>query len=504
MRTGNGWHLLFAAPAVEVEHSRLRPGVDIRSATELFVAPGSRHWSGTIYRIENPELPLAVWPFPAPAPRPSPPAPTGKVPSASTSRQAAYGTARLQGELARVYGATRGIDGNHSVYVAARRIACWEDACGLDLNQVAELLRTAGLAIRLEAGEIDRAIARGFGKGRQQPQSIPDRTGREAPPRGPREVTRSARDAIAAQIWPGRSGPARQNVVLAVLEIGVTAGTAEIDAGVRDVAERARLGRSTGARHLHWALRTGWLVEIDTWTVRPGVRLPDGSVTAGAVRVLDPTHARRFALGPKALAAGRAFVGHTTSRHYPRPPGCGDVFRHSFGGRLGLGPHKGRYHRLLAERPVTVPELAAVFAVSAGQVRRHLRALQHEGLAGRVAGELWTAGARDPEEVAAELGVVGATARQRLRHRRDTNDFAAWLAARAREAKAARDRQVRRLGPCQRSRPTVPRRRRSTLLCPRRVGAARPLRVEPAHEDLAEAAAQEARELRAWERAFAA
>jgi hypothetical protein len=282
---------------------------------------------------------------------------------------------------------------------------------------------------------------------------------------------------------------------------------------VRAVAEQAKVGKSTAATHLDGAVREGWLALVDVGTVqRRDAGRPD------VVRVVDVSHARRFTLGPKALEAAGALLGHTKTMPCPAPPAVGDVFRRSFGGQRGLGAHQGRLYGLLRARSCTALELAAAFQVTVGQMRRHLRGLQREGLC--VGGELWTAGACDPEAVATELGLAGATARQQVQHRCDSRGWTAWLAERARYGERQRAERHPRLRVCQgrvrRGRPAhgEPRRRvgadirlsRQLHGAPQRpLGPAdtpqRPLgrELEPCAADLASAAELEAVEARVWE-----
>ncbi len=64
VKTGNGKHLYFKHPAVEVTNSagRVAVGVDVKAGRGYVVAPGSIHASGTRYEIENPQQALAEVP----------------------------------------------------------------------------------------------------------------------------------------------------------------------------------------------------------------------------------------------------------------------------------------------------------------------------------------------------------------------------------------------------------------------------------------------------------
>lgn len=64
VRTGNGRHLLFRHPGLNVKNSvgRVTPHVDVRAERAYIVAPPSIHYTGKQYRFENPNAELAEIP----------------------------------------------------------------------------------------------------------------------------------------------------------------------------------------------------------------------------------------------------------------------------------------------------------------------------------------------------------------------------------------------------------------------------------------------------------
>jgi hypothetical protein len=95
----------------------------------------------------------------------------------------------------------------------------------------------------------------------------------------------------------------------------------------------------------------------------------------------------------------------------------------------GLGFAKGRVYSELTV-PMTTQQLAQTFGYkNARNVRMHLRVLTRAGLVRRLADGRYERGNADLDAVAARLGVLGASDRQRERHRMEQANWWRWSRA---------------------------------------------------------------------------
>lgn len=94
----------------------------------------------------------------------------------------------------------------------------------------------------------------------------------------------------------------------------------------------------------------------------------------------------------------------------------------------GLGSTYETYHEL-SLGPSTVKVIAEASHRDQRTIRRHLRKLEHHGLAQRVSGNQWAALYRDPNEVAEDLGTSGMGEKQAAQHAIESQQFGLQLKA---------------------------------------------------------------------------
>lgn len=167
-----GLHLYFtgpSAPALRNTAGRLGWKVDTRAHGGYVVGAGSTV-DGRTYQLaeDYPARPLPSWlvqllrsdPPPAAAPVTTHP-----------DRAAAYLTAALHGEIARVLTAAPGTR-NHTLYVAAVALGQLVAGGAVDRALVVELLTHAGQSAGLRSTEVDRTVASGLRAGANRPRTV--------------------------------------------------------------------------------------------------------------------------------------------------------------------------------------------------------------------------------------------------------------------------------------------------------------------------------------------
>lgn len=180
--TGRGHHVLFAYPTDSLttkNRAGFLPGLDIRGDGGLFVAPPSRHYSGSNYAwIKAPgEIPLA----PCPAwlvELLKDKKPVGQVipfqPKTSQGQGKSYGATALVEECEKVRTApngTRNSTLNKAAYALGQLVAGGE----LGQYEAESELERAAAACGLNRAEIKTTIASGMGDGIKNPRSAPPR-----------------------------------------------------------------------------------------------------------------------------------------------------------------------------------------------------------------------------------------------------------------------------------------------------------------------------------------
>jgi DNA-binding MarR family transcriptional regulator len=206
-------------------------------------------------------------------------------------------------------------------------------------------------------------------------------------------MARSLREEADTMQWRGTAGGTDRAVYDALLEIGEQLGKLlDVGASVRQVGERAGVGRETASKSLKRLRARGLITQSFAghgkvparWNLMPRLRsIPDNQPHTGA-GVVGPDCPGGFAL---------------------------DSWRWR-----GLGKSKAKIWRLLGSEPVTTSDLAGTLGVTPRTVQQHLARLRDVGLATRVA-DGWVKGPDAPEQVGEWLSTAGAGVRQRERHR---------------------------------------------------------------------------------------
>jgi predicted transcriptional regulator len=193
--------------------------------------------------------------------------------------------------------------------------------------------------------------------------------------------------------WRGTAGASDHAVYDALLQLAGQLGKLlGVGASVRQVAERAGLGREAISRSLRRLQRRGLIAQASAghgrvsacWNLMPKLR----SISD------NQSHTPYLVVGPECPVDFAA-----------------DCWRWR-----GLGKSKARVWSLLGPEPVTAANLAEFLNVKARTVQQHLAGLEIFGLATRGA-DGWVRGPTTPEQVSALLPTAGAGARQVERHR---------------------------------------------------------------------------------------
>jgi len=205
-------------------------------------------------------------------------------------------------------------------------------------------------------------------------------------------MARTLREGADAMQWQSMAGATDRAVYDALLEIGEKLGKLlDVGASVRQVGERAGVGRETASKSLKRLQARGLISQSFAghgkvparWNLMPRLRsIPDNQPHRGVV--MGPDCPGGFAL---------------------------DSWRWR-----GLGKSKAKIWRLLGSEPVTTSDLAEALGVTPRTVQQHLARLRDVGLATRVA-DGWVKGPDAPEQVGERLSTAGAGVRQAERHR---------------------------------------------------------------------------------------
>jgi len=176
---GGGLHLLYAHPGGLRNrvgglpgYPECLPNVDLRADGGAIVAPPSSHVSGAPYRWLDPSVPLA----PAPSWLREPPRPTVVIPAESRGpgHDTGYGLSALRREIGQLLGVEGG-DRNHRLNRAAFSLGMLVAGGELSEALVQAELSAAGVAIGLDAYEVERTIASGLREGLRRPRVAPHR-----------------------------------------------------------------------------------------------------------------------------------------------------------------------------------------------------------------------------------------------------------------------------------------------------------------------------------------
>jgi len=206
-------------------------------------------------------------------------------------------------------------------------------------------------------------------------------------------MARSLREEADTMQWRGTAGGTDRAVYDALLEIGEQLGKLlDVGASVRQVGERAGVGRETASKSLKRLQARGLISQSFVghgkvparWNLMPRLRsIPD-----------NQPHTAAGVVGPD----------------------CPGGFAEDCWRRSGMGKSKFMVWRLLGTEPVRTRDVADSRGVKVRTVQQHLARLKDVGLATRIA-DGWIKGPDTPEQVGALLSAAGAGVRQRERHR---------------------------------------------------------------------------------------
>jgi DNA-binding Lrp family transcriptional regulator len=227
--------------------------------------------------------------------------------------------------------------------------------------------------------------------------------------------------ATDSALWRGTGGATDQKVIGVLVNIVRRSGKAEFGASVREVAEGARVKAATVSRALRRLEACGWLEKVGTargpraaiWRLRVPALTADRRVT---ILPAGKEGDGLYQPDPFSVGGDRASLSRLIT---PFPH---DAFRCG----KGLGPVKGRIYALLA-KPLTARQIATFLRYRhVRNVRIHLEGLRKWRLVNRSLGGLYERSDRDLDEVADELGVAGASERQRLHHQAERSRHRSW------------------------------------------------------------------------------
>jgi len=204
-----------------------------------------------------------------------------------------------------------------------------------------------------------------------------------------------------ARPWPGRTGSSDRAVYLALLEKAQRASAMDVDCSERELEQLALLGSRN--------------------TVRAALKRLDDQ------RLISPVRAGTERWG----ATWRIEDVSDPHLSHPEIEVCGagleaahDLWRNGAG--LGKSPQRV-YERLLVE-PAIAEDMAASVGLSKRTMDRALERLKVFGLAEK-SGRVWRPLAADKDALARDIGVLGKSAAQAARHRREREAHNRLLAA---------------------------------------------------------------------------
>jgi hypothetical protein len=237
-------------------------------------------------------------------------------------------------------------------------------------------------------------------------------------------VVDTVRAAMGAAVWIGTPKATDRRVLIAVTQIAERCRREDFGASIREVALLALLNKTTVWRSLDRLSNAGWLEKISgaqdqrsaIWRLRVPKEVADRGATiqrAGSRRV------RLLQVDPSSQRGGRADLSRSVI------PSSHDAFRWG----KGLGAIKGQIYELL-KMPLTAAEIAELLGYKTPRSARvHLQKLIGHGLARRGADGRYERGDAALDTVADRLGVLGETAAQRERYRRETATWQTWWRA---------------------------------------------------------------------------
>jgi DNA-binding MarR family transcriptional regulator len=206
-------------------------------------------------------------------------------------------------------------------------------------------------------------------------------------------MAHTLREEADVMSWKGTAGASDHAVYDALLEIGEQLSKLlDVGASVRQVAERAGLGREAASKSLKRLRARGLITQTFSghgkdparWNLMPSLRsVPD-----------NQPHTPSDVVGPD----------------------CPGGFADDCWRWRGMGKSKFQVWRLLGTESVTTAGLADVLGVKPRTVQQHLRRLREVGLATRQS-DGWVKGPDTPQQVGEQLSTAGTGARQVERHR---------------------------------------------------------------------------------------
>jgi hypothetical protein len=224
--------------------------------------------------------------------------------------------------------------------------------------------------------------------------------------------------AIRDATWSGTCKATDRLILIALTEILRRCRKERFGASIRDVALRARVKETTAWRSLRRLADSGWLEKIEPARGEQAaiwrLRVPRGSEDRAATL----RHARReddrlFLADPFFRGADRAGCARLAA---PVPH---DVFRWG----KGLGAVKGQIYSLLAT-PLKPIEIALTLGYKYSRnVRIHLQRLAKYDLVRRRSDGRYELSDADLNAVAVQLGVFGASEKQRARDAEKRSSF---------------------------------------------------------------------------------
>lgn len=376
IRTGSGGlHLYFQYPGSKLR-ARLVRGVDLKSDGGYVVAPDSLHASGQRYVLIDADAPIADLP-------PEWLAAARAADALSIARESAR-TRSAPSSSSR-----RGRVDRSSVTFSIA-LSCVNLGEPFERFRDKVLASPAGDKIRGRTPENQRRYLEATWRSAQRLAE-----------RYPRSIQR-IHDAIRATNWTGRSGLNDRAIITANLGRAAVEGRLTYRVDVRTLAVTADVSRQTvsNAHKAPHRLRS-WLVVVSR-----------GSETTGTVYTLrvPPGRGRNLdSLSPPPPTDEDKTV-HVSPCEWSH-----DVWRNG----KGLGKAGRAVWVNLHEHSITVKAIADRLGwKDPRRVRYHLHHLLKHGLAAKTA-HGWHRGTADLDDVARDLGVAGAGARQADQHRRE-------------------------------------------------------------------------------------
>ena len=233
------------------------------------------------------------------------------------------------------------------------------------------------------------------------------------------------RAATAAVTWKGIAKTTDLKVLhQALLEFFKQSSKAVFAASARQVGEYARVDRATASRSLGRLVAAGFLEKVTPARGKSAATWRFRISTDQADRDAPIQHAGRA--GDGLLQGDPCFSrGDRAGLSRSVPPFDHDLFRCG----KGLGPTKGRIYSLLAV-PMTAGEIAKEMDYKhTRNATLHLRVLGREGLVRRLGDGRYERTDVDLDSLAARRGVLGASERQRARHRVERVRWRRWSSA---------------------------------------------------------------------------